>query len=287
MATLRMLVVACLLFALSPARAAGEPLGMVTIVDGSAMLVRGVERYTLVEGAVLQAADIIEVPDTAKVLQVEIFEGGVMQLGPGARLLLSGPQGQSEGSVYLLSGWLKVINTAGDKIYPTQIFMPALHILSRPGAVVVHSQDGESRAFAEAGDTEVAESLTANGRRLAAGQFYYSRDGRANRPSREFLSSVPAQLRDSLPLRLDRMRSKSVSLTRIADFGYDDVAAWLQSEPLLRPILLSLWSAKAADPEFRAALVQHMNLHPEWKSAVAHAGRSLATLSSKSRPVSP
>lgn len=285
MATLRLLVAVALLFACSHARAAGEPVGMATIVDGEAVLIRGVERYKLVEGTVVQTADIVEVVDKpTAVVQIEVFEGAVLQLGPGARLLFSGPQDQSERAVYLLSGWLKAINTAGDKIYPVQIFSPALHIRTRPGAVVLQSRDGEARAFAENGDTEVAESITSNGRRLGAGQFYYSRDGRANRPGREFLSSVPAQLRDSLPSRLERMRNKSVALTRISDFSYEDVAAWLQGEAMLRPVLVSLWSAKAADPDFRAALSQNMNAHPEWKTVLAPGGRNVAKLTSKKTP---
>jgi len=42
------------------------------------------------------------------------------------------------------------------------------------------------------------------------------------------------------------------------------------------------WAAKAEDPEFRAAVVQNLNAHPEWK-AILNPARNMADASKKSR----
>ncbi|HKO87611.1 MAG TPA: hypothetical protein VJU83_03735 [Burkholderiales bacterium] len=275
MSMLRPIIAAVLLLLCFCAHAAGELLGMATIVDGAASLTRGAERYALAEGTRIQAGDIVDTTDATSVVQVELLVGGVVQLGPASKLMLGGP---TETAAYLLKGWLKVINNSGEHVLPALVMTPTLQIRTRPGAMVLQAIPSETLVFAESGDTEILEPGASHGRRLASGQFYRSgaEEGRMNRPSREFLQSVPAQLRDSLPSRLARMRARDTALTRITDFRYDEVAGWLQSEESLRSTFVATWGPRLADPEFRAAIVQNIHLHPEWKSALGPTARSVA-----------
>lgn len=277
----RFIVAAVALFAFSPAFAGETVLGMATIVDGNAVLIRGVERYRLVEGAQIEAADVIEVADIPGVLQIEIFDGGVVQLSAGSRLMLAAPEGGVEPSIYVLQGWLKIINPGVQNVYPAKVYTPTLIVHPSPGSVVIQAEARHTRVFAETGDTEVADPGTTLGRRVGSGQFYHSIDGRANRPSRDFLASVPRTLRDSIPARLTRMRAKAVAMVRMPDIVYADVAAWLQAEAALRSVFVQRWAAKTGDADFRAALVQNINLHPEWKAVLNPSARSLADASKR------
>lgn len=268
----RLIVAVLLLLAVLPASAASS-IGVVTILDGKASLIRGVERYLLAEGAAVETGDIIEVEEAPSMVQVEMLEGGVLQLAAGARLMFRAPEGGIEPSVYLLRGWLKTINSNVGTVYPTLVYTPNMRIITHPGSAVIQVDNTNTFIFAEAGDTETSDPASTLGRRLGTGQFYHSAIGRSPRPTREFMNSVPPTLRDALPTRLSRMHNRNPNLVRIADFDYAQVALWLQSEPALRSVLASRWSAKLADDDFRAAVVRNINLHPEWKAQLNSSAR--------------
>jgi hypothetical protein len=277
----RLMVAVLLLLAVLPASAATR-LGVATIVDGKSALIRGTERYLLAEGAFVEAGDIIEAEDAPGVVQIEMLEGGIVQLAAGARVLFNAPEGGVEPSIYLLRGWLKTINTGVSTVYPSIVYTPAMRILTHPGSAVIQALADKTLLFAEAGETETSDPASTLGRRLGAGQFYHSESGRSTRPPREFLESVPKTLRDSLPSRLSRMHSRNTALVRVTDFVYADVAAWLQSEPALRTLFVARWAVKAGEEDFRAALLQNLVLHPEWKPQLNPPGSRVADASRRS-----
>jgi len=86
--------------------------GVVTVLDGSARLLRGSTWYKLVEGARVQDGDVIEAAERAQV-QLEVATGDVINAAGPASLLLTGvgPRGgKLPGAVelYLPQGWVKL-----------------------------------------------------------------------------------------------------------------------------------------------------------------------------------
>ena len=105
----RLLLTAGALAACAPALA--EPLAVVGILQGSAVLVRQSTRFALAEGAALAEGDIVETPAAAFV-QIEFDDATIVGVGEASRLILkprlTGLKGQATPRLYLLEGWLKL-----------------------------------------------------------------------------------------------------------------------------------------------------------------------------------
>ena len=90
--------------------AAHEFVATVTLAEGQSTLIDGRGGFLPAVGVRLRHADIIQTGPKAFV-QLEIGDGGMMELGPGTRFLLDLPYRRGEepviGPHYLLSGWVK------------------------------------------------------------------------------------------------------------------------------------------------------------------------------------
>src|SRR5438270_13039788 len=105
------LLALALAFAPVAARAASV-IGLTTIVDGEAVLVREVARFALVEGVALEPGDIVESGAKTGIVRIELADGTVLDLGPDTRLLLAprgrGPALARVAGLYILPGWIKL-----------------------------------------------------------------------------------------------------------------------------------------------------------------------------------
>ncbi|NDZ17970.1 hypothetical protein C7T35_08625 [Variovorax sp. WS11] len=253
------------LFASSPAWA--QAASIVGIVEGSATLIRQTTRHTLAEGVALKEQDIIETAPGAFV-QIELPGDVLVGIGESTRLMLRPRVGKglTAPPLYLLQGWLKT-STGGAFAYAS----PAFELATQAASTVVYTTGTAYEVFVESGTAKL--TLREGGQtvsQLASGDFAQRREGAtptvARRAAPEFLAKVPRQFRDRLPARGEQFARRPVSPKALGEITYNDVAAWLRTEPGLRLPLLPLWKARAtADLTFRAAAKAELARHPEWE----------------------
>lgn len=250
---------------LASSLACAQSTGIVGIVEGSVTLIRQTTRHALAEGVALNERDIIETAPGA-FAQIELPGGVLVGIGEATRLMYRPRVGKGLAAtpLYLLQGWLKT-STSGAFGYAS----PAFEIATQ-GTTVVYTQGAHYEVFAEGGTARLMlRDRARTTAQLASGDFVQRREGAAptvaRRAAPEFLARVPRQFRDRLPARGEKFAKRPVAPKALAEIGYEDVSAWLRTEPALRLPLLPLWRARAADPAFRAAAKAHLALHPEWE----------------------
>lgn len=256
---------------------AAEPTGMLTILEGDALVYRGTGRMHAVEGLRLAPGDIIETGSAAFV-QIELPTQAVVQFGPSTRAWLGGAatstRQKQERWLYVMEGWTKVTGA------PAQAAQTAAYELrtrpfwmtSNPGSVVVFKVlPAETALFVERGDARLTEHQ-ASGNPIAValkqGDHYLRKSsarGAVNPGGMQaFVGDMPRGFRDSLPLRFERFRDADVKPKDAPAFSYADVEPWLKAEPWIRRPLMQRWRAKAKEPAFRAELIENLSSHPEW-----------------------
>jgi hypothetical protein len=270
---MRGLVTAALAAGLCCSAKAADATGVVTILEGDAVVYRGAGRLHAAEGLRLAPGDIIET-GASTFAQVELGEQAVVQFGPSTRAWLgaaAGAKQKPERWLYVMEGWTKV--TGGKTQAAAYELRTRPFWMSSPsGSVVVFKVvPAETALFVERGETRLAEHQ-AGGAPVAValkqGDYYLRKPGArgAVNPGgmQGFVSDMPRGFRDSLPLRLDRFRDVDFKPKDAPAFGYADVEVWLKADPWIRRPLMQRWRAKAREPAFRAALIENLSFHPEW-----------------------
>ena len=106
---MRGLFLAAAIIAASCHAAPADTSGTITILEGDALIYRGMGRLHAAEGVRLAAGDIIETaPSTF--MQLELPDQTVAQFGAATRVMLgsAAARGKSERWLYLLEGWAKL-----------------------------------------------------------------------------------------------------------------------------------------------------------------------------------
>ncbi len=255
------------------AQAPAPDLGVITILEGQALVYRGSGRVHAAEGVRLVGGDIIETAaDTFA--QVEAVDGTVLQLGPSTRLLaLAAPaRGKGGRSLYLMGGWVKLASAKRDSAAGPgfELRAPSFEIPPNAAVLVLNSTPAELMLFVESGEArlgERAQGATAEVG-LRGGSFYQrkppARGAVASGVPASFVGAMPRAFRDSLPPRMERFRDRRVTPREATPFAYADVEVWLKAEPSVRRPLMPRWRPRLGDPAFRAALVANLSSHPEW-----------------------
>src|SRR4029453_16144674 len=87
-------------------------LGAVTLLEGSAKLLRGATWYKVVTGTRIEESDILDVAERSQA-QVEFVAGGIVNLvGPGTAYFPPAPPKAAKGSPVALvvpAGWVKAV----------------------------------------------------------------------------------------------------------------------------------------------------------------------------------
>jgi hypothetical protein len=265
-----------LAFAPFGARAAAV-VGLTTIVDGDAVLVREVARFSLIEGVALEAGDIVETGAKTGIVRTELADGTVLDLGPDTRLLLA-PRGRGaalgRSGLYILQGWIKLAlsgTSAAPPAAAVAIDSPLADVMVLAGVVVERVAADGVTVFQESGQSTVAEPGAPKGspqRPIKAGETYAWGDGKVSvqpRPDPAFVALLPSAFRDTLPKRAELFRKSPRSPKPLPAPTYADLEPWLTGEPALRAALLPRWQRLAKVPEFRGALIAHRKVHPEWE----------------------
>ena len=253
------------LLAFPIAAAAADPAATLTLLEGSAGLVRGVTRHALVEGVRFQSGDIIETGANA-LAEIEFPDGAAIALGAGSRMLaVSLPRGNTAaGDFHVLQGALKISGVS--KAARLRITVPAFTLQPAEGAAVIIARGDEGSVFIEGGAARLtAGPVTLN---LKSGEFYDRKGGQkgalAPRPSQAFTAAMPKAFFDPLPSRMARFKEREVQPKRVDEVSYADVEAWLKAPPAIRRPLVARFEPRASDPKFRAGLEANLRFHPEW-----------------------
>lgn len=259
---LRLLLV---LFALAAGAAAAAEGGTVTLLRGTAWLLRDAARHPLAEGLRLRAGDAVEVE--SGLTQLEFADGAVLGLAAAARVLLLEQGSGPAADVFVLGGFVKLANRPAPAPSSLQLaFVPGR--LRAPAGTAVAQADGEGLAvFLERGEALVEGSSAGSERFLRAGEFCRCAPATAAavlpRPDAAFLGALPALFRDILQPRLSRFPGPGPEPGAGSVLRYEQVRGWLRSAPV-RALFPRLWQAALQDPAFRAAVAANLSQHPEW-----------------------
>lgn len=262
------------LLAVLPALSMAAPIGVLTIVEGEATVVRDTERFAAVEGLRLRSDDIVSTGDGTRLTRLELDDGKAVDLGPATQVLLQ-PRalgGDRAVTLYIAQGWVKLSNPAKTNA-SAALASARLDVLRITGNTIVRVGKDELWLFAETGSAEALKRRDGKpagpSQSLRDGDSFVQRGagvGGVNRlPPADLLAQMPRPFVDTLPRRAARFSDSGVEPTRPADVSYGDVAAWLNGEPVLRSAFVQRMLPRAREPRFRSALVAELRLHPEWQ----------------------
>lgn len=255
--------------ALPAGAARAAPIGTLTIVDGEAAIVREAQRVAAVEGLRLHDDDIVRTGAGAQLLRIELVDGTALDLGPATELMLQ-PRalsrlGERATLLYLARGWLKVSSGANGAAGLASPLADLRHI---DGTAVMRVSAQAAVVFVEAGQARVAEAGREAALAMASGDAFVRRAGEAattaRRPPAALLNELPRGFADSLPRRAARFVAAPAAPGPAQPVAFAEVAAWIDGEPALRSLAVQRFAPRAADREFRAALVAGLRSHPEW-----------------------
>lgn len=261
----------CLLLA-APA-ALAEPQAVIGILQGPAVLVRQSTRFALVEGAALGEGDIVETGKGA-FMQIEFSDGTLAGIGEESRLILwprlTGLKPAAPPRFYQMGGWSKLrLPAKPDSSFA--LLTPQFELDGNAGAAVVRVMPKGWSVFAESGSGRVLQRDGAAGvLGLGKGEFATQREN-GDKPTvtsqlpAEFVQALPRNFRESLPARGERFAKRDIQLQPLGLVSYDDVSAWLHTEPGIRLALSKQWRGRAADKSFRAAAAANLPAHKEWE----------------------
>jgi hypothetical protein len=255
----------------------GADVGVVTILDGNARVLRGVSWNRLIEGARLQDGDVIDAADRAQV-QIEMSTGPIVNVvGPAE--LFAVVAGSREGKqpapaeMYLTRGWLKLAVKPGG--ITLRVRSPAGTITTSDGVAVMRVEPEALEAFVERGNTRLSEP----GKGAAEGAAHEVKGGdfalrASDRPfatadvaPQKFVAAMPRHFRDPLPNRATLYQVSRVQLVADRTITYAEAEPWLAG-PYRRAFLKRL-QPRLADAEFRGPVMAKLQAYPEWRSVLA------------------
>jgi hypothetical protein len=258
-------------FALLPDAVGADSPAVVTILEGSATVIRGTSKLGAAEGVRVQPNDLFETGKDS-FARLEFDDGVRLDVGPLSRLQLNHPTEVSADrpALYLLSGWIK-LSLDDTKRLRAPAFSTLLFDGTELGGVVLARVDARGGAvFIEQGR---ARLVNRHGKPFAVPPLKtndfvsISKDGRAvaepHMPS-EFVDQMPRAFRDSIPSRYGRYREHEVAARSLGDFSYAEAEPWINAELSVRRQFVHTWRSKADDPAFRLDLTAKLSLHPEW-----------------------
>ena len=162
---------ALLMLLLGPLAGAHEFVATVTLVEGTNALISGSQRYVPAAGVRLRHCDIVQTGAKALV-QVEIDDGGMIELGPETRFLADLPYRRGEepviGPHVLLAGWAKFTVPKRAEATPHRVNTPFFDLAIIAGVAVLQVAADSAQFFVEAGEAVVRQRAARFGFRAGA-----------------------------------------------------------------------------------------------------------------------
>lgn len=246
-----------LCFLAGAAHAATE-LGVVTLADSGATVLRGASWYKIVPGMAVEDSDILAAGEKTQ-LQVELAAGTVVSFaGPGAVYLTL----SKEGPVVLTgtSGAFK----AAVKPPGVRLRLPPLDASVAEGVVVIRSGVESAEVFVESGTARLSSAgPPAIARDAKRGEYWHkSSAGLSTQPvaPRSFVESLPRNFLDPLPVLAARLKSKPVPVLD-HEVTYAEAEPWLARD---RATFEKRFAVRLKDPAFRKAVEPFVARYPSW-----------------------
>ncbi|HTS20814.1 MAG TPA: hypothetical protein VMN79_03300 [Casimicrobiaceae bacterium] len=266
----------CLFFA--AAVCYGADVGVVTIADAGARVLRGATWYKLVEGARVQDGDLIDAADRGQV-QVELTSGPIMNfVGPAGLLMVAAGARDAKlpvtAEAYLPHGWLKLgTKTSGA---PLRVRTASGAASAADAVAVVHSDGDAFEMFVETGSAKLYEpGKIGDGAAhdVKAGEFALRAPDRpfatAGAAPQRFIAGLPRHFRGPLPALASQFAVARVQLAPDRPISYAEAEPWLTGP--YRRLFIRRLQPRLADPEFRAAAMAKPQAYPEWQASLAPA----------------
>jgi len=152
-----LLVGSCIFLAAVPCF--GADVGIVTLVDGKARVLRGTTWYKLIEGGAVRDGDVVDAPETGQ-FQLELADGGAVSLvGPGALYAVSmtprGGKTPALAELMITRGWIKF--TTKPTTTRLRLRTPAGSIATTNATAVADITPDAMEIFVESGVAKVSE----------------------------------------------------------------------------------------------------------------------------------
>ncbi len=253
--------------------AAAEP-GVLTLLDGEAVLVIGTRAVAAVPGLRLPAGTLVHTGTETRLLRIEWPDGSRLDLGPATRAMLEPPRlPLPSPRAYLLAGTVKLQQAQAS----AGLLSPSFELRPFAGAVVLQQSAAQGLAFVETGSALAAPRRALAGSAGSAGSAIALKPGQAAtadgtaaprgpvRPPADWAAALPRAFRDTVPPQLARWQGREPPPARgLPPPDYALLEPWLGAEPLLRRELPARFGERLADASFRAAVLERLPRHPEW-----------------------
>jgi len=248
-----------------------QPSAMITFADADLAIIRRTTLYRAPSGTIVRDADIVETHDGAA--QIEVSPTAMFGLSPHSRVLVRIGHIGATGCdilVYSLESTIKIERTAPGGLACLQAAQIRTTLAS--GSALQRFDGSAVSLFAENGDLAVQNMAgSASSRRpieIRAEQFAEWRAGKQieilERPTPEFLASIPSSFHDALVPMADRMRGVTTEAVALHEVSYGDIAPWLKDLPQFRRELVRQFLPRLKDPEFRRQIDAELGNSPEW-----------------------
>ena len=248
---------------LSAAAHAATEVGTVTLVDGSARLLRGATWYRLAPGIRVEEGDIVASSERAQV-QLEFAVGTLASLGGSGALHVAPPEAKLP-LLVLPSGWLKLATKAPG----VRLRTPVLDLAVPDAIVVVHAQPAMAELFVESGSAKLiptaAPGADAATRDAKRGDFWTKAaalppEVRAS-PPKAFVDAMPRSFVDPLPVLAAKQKGKP-ELVVDHEITYAEALPWLAGRD--RAAFERRFAVRLKDPAFRKAAEADIARYPLW-----------------------
>ena len=242
---------------------AAPEVGVATLVEGEARLLRGATWYKLVPGTRVEEGDIVQISDRAQA-QLEFATGTVANL-VGAGSVYVTPVKSGPPVVTLPAGWLKIAAKAPGVRVRTAPF----DVVTADAIVVIHAQGPLAEFFVEAGSVrffDVSATGTDGVPRDATRGEYWAKSATVGfttvpRAPRTFVDAMPRHFADALPALAARLKSKP-ALVVDHDITYAEAEPWLAGRD--RAAFERRFASRLRDPAFRKAVEPVVARYPSW-----------------------
>lgn len=244
---------------------AATEIGAVTLLEGSARVLRGATWYKLVAGTRVEEADILDLSDRAQA-QIEFAAGSIVNVvGAGTLYLAPGKAKTAPILLVLPAGWLKAV----PKPPGLQMRTVSLDVTAADAIVVMHATKGGVDFFVESGDArlvEVAASGADGPSREAKRGEYFARNASGAvttvaRAPKAFVDAMPKHFIDPLHALAAKLKSPP-ALVVDHEITYAEAEPWLAGRD--RAVFERRFTSRLRDPAFRSAVLPNAARYPSW-----------------------
>jgi hypothetical protein len=267
------MLAAALLASLCTWARSAEPAAMITFADTDVAIIRRTTLYRATTGTLVRNADIVETHDGAA--QFEVPPAAMFLLSAHSRVLVRIGHAGAAGCdilVYSLESTLKIERKASAPAGLACLQAAPIRTTLASGSVLQRFDGSAVSIFAENGGFTMQDmSGSASSRKpieIRAEHFTQWHAGKPieilDRPTPEFLVSIPSSFRDALVPMADRLQGATTEPVALRAVSYADVSPWLKDLPQFRREFVQQFLPRLKDPEFRRQLDAELGKSPEW-----------------------